>query len=141
MLPLNPPAAPLMLTAEDLANLDKARRWARFMAIVGFIGCGLVALLMLLVAMAMTAVPGARGPAAAGLAVFLVSLGVWLVYSGLFLRYALGVAAHARGDGPALARGFSALKLMWIISVVVYALSLLFSIGMSIARLLGLTGV
>ena len=43
-----------------------------------------------------------------------------------------------RGDGSALARGFSGLKLLWIVTVVFYGLSILLSIGMSAARLLGI---
>jgi hypothetical protein len=139
MLPTTPPDAPVALTVTDLDNLDKARRWARFMAIVGFIGSGLLGILMAVMVLAMMALPGARAPgAAAGLVYFVVGLGIWLLYSGLLLRYASGVAAHVRGEGSALARGFSGLKLLWIVTVVIYGLSILFSIGMSAARLLGI---
>jgi hypothetical protein len=139
MMPSSPPDAPLALTVTDLDNLDKARRWAKFMAIAGFIGSGLLGILMALLLLAMMTLPGARAPgAAAGLAYFLVGLGIWLVYSGLLLRYASGVAAHVRGEGAALARGFSGLKVLWIVTVVIYGLSILFSIGMSAARLLGI---
>jgi hypothetical protein len=138
MLPTSPTDAPAALTVTDLDNLDKARRWARFMAIVGFIGSGLLGILVALLVLAMMSLPGARAPVAAGVAYLLIGLGIWLVYSGLQLRYASGVAAHVRGDGSALARGFSGLKLLWIVTVVIYGLSILFSVGMSAARLLGI---
>jgi hypothetical protein len=71
--------------------------------------------------------------------VTLFGVGFWLAYAGLVMRYASGVAKHVTGDGTALARAFWSLKVLWIISVVSYALSILFTIGMMVAQMLGLT--
>jgi hypothetical protein len=141
MFPTPLPPGTLALTADDLEALDKARSWARFMAIVGFIGCGLFGILMLVSLVAVLALPSATSMAPAlGLgALTLFGVGFGLVYSGLLMKYASGVAKHVSGDSTALARAFSAVKLLWIITVVSYSLSILFTIGMMVAQMLGLT--
>ena len=100
---------------------------------------------MLLATVAMTALPrtsaGNPGgvPAAAMGVVTLFGVGFWLVYAGLVMRYASGVAKHVTGDSTALARAFSALKILWIITVVSYSLSIVVTLIMMVAQLLGLT--
>ena len=141
MFPTPPPPGTLALTADDLEALDKARGWARFMAIVGFIGCGLFGLLMLVSLVAMLALPRAAtvGPAVGLGAVTLFGVGFGLVYSGLLMKYASGVAKHVGGDSTALARAFSAVKILWIITVVSYSLSIVITLIMMVAQMLGLT--
>jgi hypothetical protein len=142
MFPTPPPPGTLALTADDLEALDKARGWARFMAIVGFIGCGLFGILMLVSLVAMLALPTAGAAPAAGLgAVTLFGVGFGVVYSGLLMRYASGVAKHVSGDSTALARAFSAVKILWIITVVSYSLSIVITLIMMVAQMLGLTPV
>jgi hypothetical protein len=58
----------------------------------------------------------------------LVAVGYFGTYSWLVMRYASGVRAHAHGDGEALARAFWGLKVLWILTVVIYCLSLAFSL-------------
>jgi hypothetical protein len=142
MFPTPPPPGTLALTVDDLEALDRARGWARFMAIVGFIGCGLFGILMLVSLVAMLALPTAGAAPAAGLgAVTLFGVGFGLVYSGLLMRYASGVAKHVSGDSTALARAFSAVKILWIITVVSYSLSIIITLIMMVAQMLGLTPV
>ena len=142
MFPTPPPAGTLALTADDLEALDKARGWARFMAIVGFIGCGLFGILMLVSLVAMLALPTGGAAPAAGLGVVtLFGVGFGLVYSGLLMRYASGVAKHVSGDSTALARAFSALKILWVITVVSYSFSIVVTLIMMVAQMLGLTPV
>jgi hypothetical protein len=142
MFPTPPPAGTLALTADDLEALDKARGWARFMAIVGFIGCGLFGILMLVSLVAMLALPTGGAAPAAGLGVVtLFGVGFGLVYSGLLMRYASGVAKHVSGDSTALARAFSALKILWVITVVSYSFSIIVTLIMTVAQMLGLTPV
>jgi hypothetical protein len=142
MFPTPPLPGTLALTADDLEALDKARGWARFMAIVGFIGCGLFGILMLVSLVAMLVLPtGGAAPAAGMGAVTLFGVGFGLVYSGLLMRYASGVAKHVSGDSTALARAFSAVKILWVITVVSYSLSIVITLIMMVAQMLGLTPV
>jgi hypothetical protein len=142
MFPTPPPPGTLALTVDDLEALDKARGWARFMAIVGFIGCGLFGILMLVSLVAMLALPTAGAAPAAGMGtVMLFGVGFGLVYSGLLMKYASGVAKHVSGDSTALARAFSAVKILWIITVVSYSLSIVITLVMVAAQMLGLSPV
>jgi hypothetical protein len=136
MVPETSTAAPLVFTADDLAALDKARGWARFIAIVGFIGCGLFGLAMLL-SLAVAARAGGAGAGALVGVGGMVGVGFGVAYFAVLLRYASGVAGHARGDGTALARAFWGLKVLWIITVVSYGFSIITTISMTVAQLLG----
>jgi hypothetical protein len=137
MLPTPTPATPLALTTEDMAALDKARGWARFVGIIGFIVCGLMAVMGLISVVAVAMLPGgpdarpAAGMTAGVVAVaMLIAVGYFATYSWLAMRYAGGVRAHAHGDGEALTRAFWGLKVMWILLVVTYILSLLFTVAL-----------
>lgn len=139
MLPTTAPATPLALTTDDLAALDKARGWARFVGIIGFIGCGLMAVMALAAVASLAALPegpGARPLTGAGFVavVMLVLIGYVATHSWLVMRYASGVRAHTHGDGAALARAFWSLKVLWILTVVTYGLTILFTA----IRMLGL---
>jgi hypothetical protein len=138
MLPTSAPAAPVALTDRDLQALASARAWARFMAIVGFIGCGLFGLIMVL-ALAATMVKRSYGPTFALGAGTLVGVGFGIAYFALLLRYASGVAAHARGDTAGLARAFWGLKVLWIITVISYCFSIVMTVVMTAGQLLGFT--
>ena len=136
MVPEASTATPLVLTTDDLAALDKARGWARFIAIVGFIGCGLGGLVMVL-SLAVSAKAAGAGAGIVVAVTGLVGVGFGVAYFALLLRYASGVAGHARGDSTALARAFWGFKVLWIITVISYGFSIITTLSMTVAQLLG----
>jgi hypothetical protein len=130
-------AAPssLRLAPADLTALARAAFWARLIAVLGLIWCGLVALVAVVIVLIPRSIPG-MGRIPIALAV-IVGTALAVAYLRLLLRYAAGLRAHAAGDTGALAGAFRALKTFWICTVLFYVLSTVASVAMTILQLLG----
>lgn len=125
----------LPLGAVELEALRKARGWGRFVFVSYAVLCVPVALLIVAALVLPAPTPGfARWAMGAGGALALVYL---VIYLALLMGYNQGIRRHQQGDPAALTKAFAALKALWILMVVSYVLSILGSIGMTIAQALG----
>jgi hypothetical protein len=129
------------LSETDLRNLQRSRPWARFLAVMGFLGTAALALGGLGVAVATRTLPGA---AAAGMSGWTaIGMVVAAIVSGMYgvvtWRYASAVReAVDRGQTSALVVAFRNVRFLWVFSAVIYALTVLFTVGSIVATWLGL---
>ena len=130
----------LQLDQLSINFLGEAARWGRFLAILGFIGCGFIALMVLIVlffgSYMGTMIPGMPAEAGALGSFFfgfmLICAGLLIIFPALFL-YKFSVKmrrALNNNDQPVLTESFRNLKslfkfhgILMIISLSLYALA------------------
>jgi hypothetical protein len=129
-------APPLVLSDAAVEHLGKARFWARFVSVFGFIYAGLMALAG--VALVVFPLPAERQPVLLVLVAIVYALvGLLVLSSALFWTYAGRLAAFGRGQARALVTAFRSLRHIWIMLAISYGLSLLASAAMVLIKIVG----
>jgi ABC-type branched-subunit amino acid transport system permease subunit len=136
----------LRIGAEDKAHLHEMARWARFIAIVGFVMLGIMALVMLSIIGFSNSNPLLRNsdtPAGLMFAVFLLMIVLYFFPINYLFKAAKGIKGGlTTNDDIALSDGFKNLKshykFMGIFMVVVlsfYALAIVVGLGAGLSAL------
>jgi len=139
-LELPPPPSPVILSPQAIERLRGAAGWARFLAILGFIMCGLLALAAIALLWAFFGTNG-RLPLGNGeMVLIFMPLTIFLVAglsaSALLWGYGGNASAFLQRGEPALTRSFRNLRYFLVLWTVSYVLSVLLSALMTIRKLL-----
>lgn len=104
----------LRIGAEDKSNLNEMARWARFLAIIGFIGLGLMALVLIVMISFGATSPlmrEASAPVGAMVAGFVIGITIYFFPIYYLFLAAKGIRSGlANNDDMALSEGFKNLK-------------------------------
>ncbi len=131
----------LSLTTNDTANLRKAGKWARFIAIFTMVMLGIIVLFLVLSGSTMLAMMGMGDAPGMGAALvpFLVFYGLMLAFAFymMYLQYQFGANAMAavdQGDRSAMSESLSALsKYYKIYGIILVIYLVLMGIGLLMA--------
>jgi hypothetical protein len=131
---------PIVLTEASLFSLDSVRKWAMFLAVIGFVACGMALLFGLLMIAASTAIP-VNAYVACLMGIFYMACGVVYFFPSRFLLlFSRNASAGLNGrDSGKLETAFENLKkhykFMGIITITGIGLGILGLIGMIIAAI------
>jgi hypothetical protein len=128
-----PSRPPLVLSEEATRHLGRARGWAQFVAVVGFVFAGLLGLG--LVASAIRAPGGGKMVFVA--VTFAVLGGACALLAALAWGYAKGLVAFGAGDRGGLVAAFQSLRQLWVALAICQGLALLAGVGSLLLRARG----
>lgn len=132
--------ADLRLTGRGFGALEKARWWARFLAVVCMTALGVMVPLWAIVLVVITK---AQTAAVANSSTLVIAFGValWILvfvpFILIFRGYWKGAAAFFRGEREGLVRAAQRLRWLLVATVIIYGLSNAFALVSVIARFLG----
>ena len=139
-LELPPPPPPVTLSARAIERLRGAAGWARFMAILGFVMSGLIALVAIGLVWAFFAMSNRFGLGNGELVLIFMPITICLLagvsVSALLWGYGGNVSAFLQRGEPALTRSFRNLRYFLALWTVIYVLSAIVSALTTIWKLL-----
>jgi hypothetical protein len=133
-----PPTEPVEISNEALQQLRTAASWSRFLAVFGFVLSGLIVVgaVAAIIGLVRTASAAERGGLVGALLAIALFVILVLSTSALLWGYAQNVRAFFRQGEPALARAFRSLRFYLQLGAVLLALSVAFTVIVTVGILL-----
>ena len=134
------PYEPVHLSSQTVTRLREASSWSRFVAIVGFVLSGLLALALLAVGVVTLIEPARMGVGNGELVLVFIPLALLLVATlsgaALVWGYGRGVSQFFTQGEPSLTRGFKSLRHLFTLSTILMALTSLLTLISAIGKLM-----